>query len=176
MVSFSIKNLLKGKAMNRKKLLIVYYSRSGSTRHIANMLAEKLDADLFGLETIHTYPISQKDIDAAVNRELENRELPELKALPDNLSGYDLIVSGGPVWMYTIATPVMQFLSKTDFAGLPVAPFCTHLGGPGRYFAHFRQQAVNARVLEGTDFYDPLKNEGSTLEKLDAWINKLSAA
>lgn len=176
MVSLSLKYLLKGKAMNRKKVLIVYYSRSGSTRHIANMLAEKLDADLFELETIHTYPISQNDIDAAVNRELEKGELPALKALPDNLSGYDLIVSGGPVWMYTVATPVMQFLSKTDFGGLPVAPFCTHLGGPGRYFAHFTKQAGNARVLEGTDFYDPLKNEGTTLEKLDMWINKLSAA
>lgn len=162
--------------MNRKKVLIVYYSRSGSTRHIANMLAEKLDADLFELETINTYPIAQNDIDAAVNLELETGELPELKALPDNLSGYGLIVSGGPVWMYTVATPVMQFLSKTDFGGLSVAPFCTHLGGPGRYFDHFRQQAVNARVLEGIDFYNPLKNEGSTPEKLDAWVHKLSAA
>lgn len=97
--------------MNRKKILIVYYSRSGSTRQVANMLAEKLDADLFELETTHTYPASQNDIDAAVNRELENGKLPELKALPDNLSEYDLVISGGPVWMYTVATPVMQLLS-----------------------------------------------------------------
>ena len=170
------KHFLKEKAMNRKKGLIVYYSRSGSTRLLAEALAEKLDADLFELETKQTYPDAQNEIDAIVTQELESGTLPELKALPENLSAYDLVLVGGPVWMYTVATPVMEFLSRTDFGGLRLVPFCTHQGGLGRYFTHFREQAGNAQVLEGIDFYAPSRNLSASVRKLDEWANTLFAA
>ena len=161
--------------MHKRKTLIVYYSWSGNTRLVAEQLAEKTGAGLFKLETAKTYPPSQKDIDATVNRELESGNLPELKAWPGKLSSYDLVLLGGPVWMYTVATPVMRFLSETDFVGAMLAPFCTHQGGPGHYFAHFRQQARNARLLEGIDFYSPAKNRETTARKMDEWLVKLSA-
>ena len=158
----------------RKKMLIIYYSHTGNTKYIAEKIKEKTGGDLFEIQTVKTYPSQYSALTEEAKRELQEGDLPALKKGPPNMSSYDLILVGGPVWWYTVATPVMSFLKQADFAGKKVSAFCTHEGGIGKYFPHFKEQAQNAVVLDGIDFYKPKQSRKDEVDKaLDAWLGKL---
>ena len=158
----------------RTKMLIVYYSHTGTTKSIAEKLREKTGGDLFRIETVKTYPARYSALTEEAKRELQEDDLPALKAGPPDMSSYDLILVGGPVWWYTVATPVMSLLKQADFKGKKVAAFCTHEGGIGKYFPHFKEQARNAVVLEGLDLYKPKQADKGEVDKaLDLWLGKL---
>jgi flavodoxin len=158
----------------RIKVLIVYYSHTGITKYIAEKLSEKTGGDLFRIETVKTYPGRYSALTEEAKRELQENDLPALKKSPPDMSSYDLILIGGPVWWYTVATPVMSFLRQADFKGKKVAAFCTHEGGIGKYFPHFKEQAPNAVVLDGLELYKPRQaGKGEVDQALDAWLGKL---
>jgi flavodoxin len=157
-----------------KKVLIVYYSHTGSTKSIAEAIRQKTGGDVFEMETVRTYPSEYTALTEEAKRELTTGDLPALKKGPPDMSPYDLIVVGGPVWWYTVSTPVMRFLKEADFAGGKVAAFCTHEGGIGKYFSHFKEQAQNAVVLEGLDLFKPRQARQGEVDKvLDSWLGKL---
>ena len=162
--------------MNGKKREVVYCSHAGNTRLLAGWLAEKPDADLSEPQTVKPWPTARNEIAASLMRERETGRLPGLKTWPENLSRYDLVLSGWPVRIATVASPAMPFLSPTEFGGLMPAPFCTRQDGPGRSFAHLGEQAGNGRVPEGAAFYKPVKRLEASARKPDAWINTLFAA
>jgi flavodoxin len=163
-----------GTGAGRTKMLIIYYSFSGNTQYIAEKLREKTGGDVFEIETVKTYPSEYSALTEEAKRELQESDLPALKKNPPDMSSYDLILVGGPVWWYTVATPVMSFLRQTDFAGKKVSAFCTHEGGIGKYFPHFKEQARNAVVLEGLDLYKPRQAKKAEVDKaLDSWLGKL---
>jgi len=158
----------------RKKMLIIYYSHTGNTKYIAEKIKEKTGGDLFEIQTVRTYPSQYSALTEEAKRELQEGDLPALKKGPPDMSSYELILVGGPVWWYTVATPVMSFLKQADFAGKKVSAFCTHEGGIGKYFPHFKEQAQNAVVLDGIDFYKPKQSRKDEVDKaLDAWLGKL---
>ncbi|MGA2228444.1 MAG: flavodoxin [Syntrophobacteraceae bacterium] len=156
------------------KVLVVYYSLTGNTKSIAEIIREKTGGDVFEIETVKNYPAGYSECIEEAKRELQTRELPALKKSPPDMSSYDLILVGSPVWWYTVSTPVMHFLKQTGFAGKDVSSFCTHEGGVGKFFPHFHEQAKNAVVLEGLDLYKPRQAEESlVLKALDLWLGKL---
>jgi flavodoxin len=158
----------------RKKMLIVYYSHTGNTKYVAEKIKEKTGGDLFEIQTVRTYPSQYSALTEEAKRELQEGDLPALKKGPPNMSSYDLILVGGPVWWYTVATPVMSFLKQADFAGKKVSAFCTHEGGIGKYFPHFKEQARNAVVLEGLDLYKPRQfGKGEEDKAIDSWLGQL---
>jgi flavodoxin len=163
-----------GKDTGKTKMLIIYYSHTGTTKYIAEKLSEKTGGDLFRIETVKTYPSRYSALTEEAKRELQEEDLPALKKSPPDMSSYDLILVGGPVWWYTVATPVMSFLKQADFKGKKVAAFCTHEGGIGKYFPHFKEQARNAVVLEGIDLYKPKQaGKGEVDKALDAWLARV---
>ena len=163
-----------GTGTGRTKMLIIYYSFSGNTKYIAEKIREKTGGDVFEIETVKTYPAEYSALTEEAKRELQAGDLPALKKNPPDMSSYDLILVGGPVWWYTVATPVMSFLRQADFAGKKVSAFCTHEGGIGKYFPHFKEQAKNAVVLEGLDLYKPRQARKGEVDKaLDTWLGKL---
>jgi flavodoxin len=156
------------------KVLIVYYSLTGNTRSIAEMIREKTGGEGFEIETVKNYPADYSECIEEAKRELQKRELPALKKSPPDMSSYNLILVGSPVWWYTVSTPVMNFLIQADFAGMEVSAFCTHEGGVGKFFPHFKEQAKNVIVLEGLDLYKPRQaDEGEVHKALDLWLGKL---
>jgi flavodoxin len=163
-----------GTGTGRTKMLIIYYSFSGNTKYIAEKIREKTGGDVFEIETVKTYPAEYSALTEEAKRELQAGDLPALKKRPPDMSSYDLILVGGPVWWYTVATPVMSFLRQADFAGKKVSAFCTHEGGIGKYFPHFKEQAKNAVVLEGLDLYKPRQARKGEVDKaLDSWLGNL---
>lgn len=154
-------------------MLIVYYSLTEKTKRVADTLQRMTGADTFRLETVVPYD------EAAIERVQEDQaagRFPELQAMP-NLSGYELVLVGSPVWWYTLSAPVVAFLRQADFAGKRTAVFATHMGWLRDTLSDFGKQARNARVLEGMALQDVENIHESDLnEQLDAWLRKLSQA
>lgn len=161
---------------NNSKVLIVFYSHTGVTRGVAERIREKTGGDVFEIKTVRTYPSGYSELIEEAQRELQAGELPALKKGPPDMSSYDLVLVGGPVWWYTVSTPVMSFLTQADFAGRTVAAFCTHEGGLGKTFPNFKQQAKNARVLDGLDLFKPQTRKGDADKALDSWLGRLQEA
>ena len=158
----------------RTKMLIIYYSLTGNTKYIAEKIRKKTGGDVFEIETVKTYPTEYSALTEEAKRELQTGDLPALKKNPPDMSSYDLILVGSPVWWYTVSTPVMSFLKQADFAGKKVSAFCTHEGGIGKYFPHFKEQAKNAVVLEGLYLYKPKQTKKGEVDKaLDTWLGNL---
>jgi flavodoxin len=111
---------------NANKVLVIYYSLTGNTKSIAEMIRRKTGGDVFEIETVRNYPAEYSATTEEAKRELETGDLPALKKKPPDMSSYDLILVGSPVWWYTVSTPVMSFLRQADFAGRKVSGFCTH--------------------------------------------------
>ena len=156
------------------KVLIIYYSLTGNTKMISEKIREKTGGDLFAIETVKTYPSEYSALIEEAKRELQNNDLPALRKSPPELSQYDLILVGSPVWWYTVSTPVMSLLKQANFSGKMVSVFCTHEGGIGKTFPHFKEQARNAVVLEGIDLYKPQQaGRGEVDKALDSWLGKL---
>jgi flavodoxin len=158
------------------KILIIYYSHTGITKGVADEIQIKTGGDVLRIETIRTYPTEYSALIDEAKRELQKKDLPALKKDPPDMSRYDLVLVGSPVWWYTVSTPVMSFLKQADFAGKRVAAFCTHEGGPGKILQNFKQQAKNAVVLEGLDLFKPQVRKIEVDKALDSWLGSLRDA
>lgn len=121
------------------KSLVIYFSHTGenymsdgirnidkgNTEIVAETIKDITGADLFKVETVKEYPYNyQKCCDVAKD-ELNSDLRPELKNKLDNISEYDVIYIGGPVWWSIAAWPVDTFVKSNDFNGKTVIPFCT---------------------------------------------------
>ena len=113
------------------KTLVVYYSASGNTENVSNVIAETLGADLFELEPVEPYSNDDLDWtndDSRVTREHENedeRDVELVSATVDNWSEYDTVFIGYPIWWGSAAWPVDEFIETNDFTGKTVIPFAT---------------------------------------------------
>ncbi len=157
--------------LKTNKILVVYYSLSGTTEGIAKRLQEKTGGDLYKIETVKTYSDNMQAVSDEAKQERESGNLPELSGdLPD-VSSYDLILIGGPVWSSTLASPLMSFLKEVDLTGKTVAPFWTDAGNPGDYAADFESLAVGAQLRNGLGLSSVSSYEETALnQELDSWL------
>jgi len=105
------------------KTLVVFYSRSGNTRRIAEMIARHLDADIQEL-------VDKKGRAGMLGllragRDAVKKKTTDLEALTYRPGDYQLIVVGTPVWASNPAPAVRSFLQSHDLSGKKVALFCT---------------------------------------------------
>ena len=116
------------------KSLVAYFSASGVTAGVAEKLAAAADADLFAICPKEAY--SKKDLNwrnplSRSSVEMRKRDIrPELDDSVIDLSGYDRIFLGFPIWWYVAPTLINTFLEAHDFAGKTIVLFATS-GGSG---------------------------------------------
>lgn len=155
------------------QVLVVYYSLTGNTGEVAGRIRDMTGGSLFEIETQKPYP-SGPALYAIARSELKSGNLPALKETVDDFSSYDVIFVGAPVWWFSVATPVLSFLSKADFKGKTVVPFATDGGNYGDFFVDFAREARNARILEGMCFTGVTKTDTSILDQnISTWLEKL---
>ena len=112
-----------------KKALVLYYSQTTNTKKVAQEIASRLGADLEEVVAVKPY---DGDFQATINRSMKERQegvTPDIKPLKANLSKYDVIFLGYPIWFGTYAPPVITLLNQIDLAGKKVVPFCTFGSG-----------------------------------------------
>lgn len=110
------------------KVLILYYSQTGATKAVAEEIQKQIGGDIQAFDVEEIY---DGDFDATIKRCLEERQsgfVPTLVPVGD-LSEYDVIFLGYPIWFGTYAPPVKALLENVDLSGKTIVPFCTFGSG-----------------------------------------------
>lgn len=167
-----------GKAISVKsfpgKTLVIYYSLSGHTKDIAERIQKMTGADIYAIKTaakLDRYPWFYLNL----KRQLSTKKYPELEGDMPDLSRYDTIFVGSPVWWYTMATPLFAFLQQVDFLGKKVVPFSTQGSNFGAFFTDFASLARNAKLQKSASFNNmPGKYNQAIDNKIAVWLNSLN--
>lgn len=155
------------------KALILYYSYSGNTKKIAEMIQSKIGGDMLEITTKTPYTGSYNDVVEQGHTEVKKGFKPEIT--PENISiaDYDTIVLGTPVWWYTYAPAVNTLISSLDFSGKTIYPFATNGGWLGHTFEDIKKNCKNADVKDGLNIYFSSKNLRTPEKEISAWIDKI---
>lgn len=158
--------------------LVVYFSYTGNTKMIANKIREKLNCDILEIKTVIPYSDDyQSVVDDEQNSEASNY-LPEIQEINVDLSKYDEIILGTPVWWYRPVPAIRAFLSQNDLSGKVIKPFATNAGWLGRTFNEIKKLCPNSKVEAGMNIvYDSGDYRSrkliTSMEEIDNWISKL---
>ncbi len=163
-----------------RKVLIAYYSRTGTTREVATQIQQRVGGDLFELRTTHSYPKEFRATTNQAKKEHEEKFRPQLTADVPNVDSYDLVFIGFPNWWSTLPMAFFTFLERYRFAGKTVIPFCTHEGsGLGSSVSDIKTLCPNATILEGIALRGGgVENVQSNSARRDVaeWLNKIGVA
>ena len=99
-----------------------------NTKILAEMIAERTHGDLFEIKTVKPYPKEYRPATEAAKQEKEENARPEIVGELPDLSKYDVVFLGYPIWWSDMPMPVYTFLDRENFAGKIILPFCTHEG------------------------------------------------
>ncbi|MCI8776478.1 MAG: flavodoxin [Oscillospiraceae bacterium] len=156
-----------------KKILAAYFSASGVTAEAAKKLAKAAGADLYEIKP--AVPYTDKDLDwrnEQSRSSVEMRSKTSRPALADNnadISQYDTIFLGFPIWWYVAPTIINTFLESYDFSGKTIILFATSGGsGFGSTVRNLKDSvASDTNIIEG-------KINNISDESLRTWIESLN--
>ena len=132
------------------KVLVLYYSQTGTTEKVAQAFQAGLGADIEAILPVEPYDGDFQATIARGGQELREGILPEIQPLKANVADYDVIFLGFPVWFGTYAQPIATVLATQNFDGKKVVPFCTFgSGGLDSSTKNIKEQLPNAEVLPG---------------------------
>lgn len=153
--------------------LVVYFSATGNTQAVAQTIADTLGAEIY--QIVPEQPYTDEDLnwnvaDSRVNVEHEDPSFrPAIAGGVPDLSGYDTIFIGYPLWWREAPNIVWNFVESADLSGKTVIPFCTSMsddiGSSGDTLA---AMAPEATWLAGARFGESL-DEASVV----AWVEGL---
>jgi flavodoxin len=116
------------------KILVSYFSASGVTKKIAEKITNAVSGDLFEIEPVEKY--TPEDLDWTNKQSRSSVEMNDKSFRPavlnkvSNISEYDTIVIGFPVWWYTAPTIINTFIEENNLEGKNIYVFVTS-GGSG---------------------------------------------
>ena len=157
------------------KTLVVYYSASGSTKAVAQNIAESADADIFEITPVNPYTrddLNWTNNNSRVSKEHNDESLRNVeltKVTPDNWDSYDTVLIGYPIWWGIAAWPVDNFVKENDFTGKTVIPFCTAAtSGIGDSGNLLEEMTGTGDWKEGERFHG-----GASESDISSWIDSL---
>jgi flavodoxin len=114
-------------------VLVTYFSASGVTRNVAEKIAGENGYDIFEIKPVEKY--TSADLDYMDKNSRSTIEMNDKSFRPPieetcDVSDYDTVVIGFPVWWYTAPTIINTFIESVDLSGKTIKAFCTS-GGSG---------------------------------------------
>ncbi len=129
------------------RALLVYYSRTGHTRKIAEEIARELQCDTE--EIIDTVNRSGPTGYLLCGRQATKKELTKIEPAKKDPSQYDIVIIGTPVWALTVSAPVRTYIVENKDKLKNVAFFCT-LGGIGVESTFHELEDLSGKKAAGT--------------------------
>lgn len=155
------------------KVLVAYFSATGTTKGVAEHIANGLNADIY--EIIPEEPYTDADLDYSDNNSRSTIEMNDASSRPaisgsvENMEQYDVVFIGYPIWWGEAPRIVSTFVGNYDFSGKTIVPFCTS-GGSG-----VGSSATNLEVLtSGATWMEGRRLGGSdSQDTVMEWVNGL---
>lgn len=153
------------------KALVVYFSCTGNTKSVAEKIAQLTGADLYEIVPAELY--TAEDLNYNNDSCRANREMNDTSARPAigsksiDISAYDTVYIGYPIWWGTMPRIINTFLDTYDLSGKTVMPFCTSgSSGISKSVSDIRAEEPTADVRDG------LRASGSSDSSIDEWISR----
>lgn len=156
-----------------KKILVAYFSASGTTDKVAKNLAAAIGADIYEIKPKHAY--TPADLDWTDKRSRSSLEMndrsfrPELADKDAHISEYDTVFLGFPIWWYVAPTIINSFLESYDFSGKKIVLFATS-GGSG--FGRVKNVLLNSVGKDTTIVEGKILNGAYSASELKNWSEK----
>lgn len=155
------------------KVLVAYFSATGTTKKLAEYAADAMGADLYEIQPEEPY--TDEDLDYGDSKSRSSIEMDDPDARPaisdsvENMEQYDIVLIGYPIWWGEAPRIMNTFIESYDFSGKTLVAFCTSGGsGFGRSDSALRSAASEATWLKG----ERLSSSSSREDMVD-WINSL---
>lgn len=155
-----------------KKVLVAYFSATGTTAGVADKLATVTGGDLYEIKPEQPYTMADlnwQDPQSRSSVEMNDRSSrPAIASKVEDMSKYNVIFVGFPIWWYREPSIIDTFMESYDFAGKTVVPFATSgSSGIGESGKNMQSLAPNAKVFEGKRFSSSVSEE-----ELKTWADE----
>lgn len=158
---------------NEEKLAVVYFSGTGNTREVADLLAKETDADIFEIIPKNMYTsddLNYNDDNCRANQEKNDESArPAISNDLSAVSEYDVIYLGYPIWWGTAPRIIQTFIDSYDISGATVYMFCTS-GGSGieKSISDLQQLYPDINIVDGKRLNDATETD------IREWIESLN--
>ena len=158
---------------NEEKVAVVYFSGTGNTREVADLLAKETDADIFEIIPKNMYTsddLNYNDDNCRANQEMNDESArPAISNDLSVVSEYDVIYLGYPIWWGTAPRIIQTFIESYDISGATVYMFCTS-GGSGieKSISDLQQLYPDVNIVDGKRL-----NDATELD-IREWIESLN--
>lgn len=156
-----------------KKVLVAYFSATGTTKALAEYAADAVKGDLY--EIVPQEPYTSADLDYGDKNSRSTKEMndkscrPAINGSVSDMPQYDIVFIGYPIWWGEAPRIINTFVESYDFSGKTVVPFCTSGGsGMGSSAKNLHSLTSNATWLDGARL-----SSGSSRGDMVSWINGL---
>lgn len=147
---------------NGGNVLIAYFSHTGNTEEVAQKIEEYTGGTLAEIQRAEEYGDLQEEAEV----EILDGVHPEITVSVDNISEYDTIFVGYPIWWDEAPAMIATFLAENDFSGKTIIPFCTSSSDDiGNSLHIFSELCQDAEIAEGLTAND--------LNDIEPWIQRL---
>ena len=115
--------------LDSDKVLVVYFSHGGNTQKLAKEISDQVGGDFRRIEPVNAYPEGDELYDYTEQEQADDAR-PEIQDLNIDMSKYDTVFIGYPIWWYTYPQVILTFFDNYDLTSKTIVPFVTH-GGSG---------------------------------------------
>lgn len=149
-----------------KKILIAYFSQTGTTEKAAKRIQELTKGDIFEIKTVTPYPNDYNELADGAKKEKEENARPKLATKVENIDNYDVIFVGYPIWWHTAPMTIDTFLESYNLSGKTIVPFCTSSSSDIKESMEaINSLCPNSTILEGLRAND--------ISKIEPWLKKI---
>ena len=167
------KNEVQNIEASNKKVAVVYFSATGTTKQVAGLIKNETSADIFEIMPKQKY--TSEDLNYGDRNTRATKEQNDENARPEienkiDLSNYDIVYLGYPIWWGNVPKIVLSFMDNTNLDGKTVIPFCTS-GSTGISTSEntLKSYKTNIKWISGKRF-----SNSTTKDEVSNWIKNLN--
>ncbi len=170
---YELKNIkyVQPEILSNKKILTVYYSNIGNTKYVAQNVNSIIGGDIKEIQLIEKYPDNVFKMSKLVRKQIKDDYLPKIEDI--DISSYDIVFVGSPIWNLSISLPVKSFLKNNNFENKTIIPFFTYSGGAGKnkVFREIESLANTKEIKKPLFMFE--NGLFLTKEQIMKWLNKI---
>lgn len=154
------------------KTLVIFYSRTGSTRHIAESISQMLDCDMEEIIDLKSRSGVLGFLSACIDALF--KKCTHIKKAKEQVEAYDLVIIGTPIWVGRLSSPVRTYLSQNFEHFKKIAFFCSKgTKDKGIYFDEMEKLAGIKPIASLQVREDDVRNE-EYIPKVEAFVGKIN--